>query len=99
MKTILALWLTAGLLLAACSNVSTPQTVTDACLTADRMLRAAIILDQQGKLTATQVNVVTVSGATVNGFCSQSAPPTDVSAALAGIGGAIQSLATIPGVK
>lgn len=78
---------------------STAQTVTDSCLTADRMLKAAISLDAQGKLTATQVNAVSVSGATINGFCSQSAPPTDAQAALAGINGAITSLATIPGVQ
>lgn len=83
--------------LAGCSN--TAQTVTDACLTADHMLKAAITLDQAKKLSPSQVNAITVSGATINGFCSQSAPPTDAQAALAGINGAIASLATIPGVQ
>lgn len=87
------------LALAACSNVTAPQTVADACLTADRLLRAAIILDQANKLTPNQVNLVSVSGSTINGFCSQASPPTDIAGALAGINGAVQSLTTIPGVQ
>lgn len=86
--------------LAACSYTpSVGQTVADACLSADSLLKAALVLDANHKLSATQVNSVSVAGATINGYCSQSAPPTDAQAALAGISGAMSSLATIPGVK
>lgn len=90
------------LALAACQSaqpISAGQAIADACMSADALLKAAITLDKQGKLSATQVNAVSVAGATINGYCAQSAPPTDVQAALADINGAMSSLATIPGVK
>lgn len=98
--TVKCIALAAFVALAACSTATqTGQTVSDACLSADTMLKAAITLDAAGKLTVVQESAVTVAATTINGVCSASAPPTDIASALTAINAAIAGLAAIPGVS
>ena len=88
----------ATLACAACSSVPAGQTLADSCLTADRLLRAAITLDKQGKINESQAKAITIAGTTINGACSQSSPPTDISSALQAVSKATADLSAIPGV-
>lgn len=88
------------LLLAACSNVPQETAVlATACDSAGLTLTAATALDAGGKLTAAQKHAIDVAAATINGVCSQSAAPTDLTGALASVAAAAVTLGPIVGGK